>query len=134
MAVTPPRGRWGGLTGATPSVADTSRLVLLTAAGPLPCTARTIGVSWNGGNWDLITSSTWRPLALFGRTWASTDVNLMPRNGIPSRIRNNALIVAIGIGLRMTRRESRYQNPSRVARAARSARRAENRGRSEVTP
>ena len=48
----------------------------------------------------------------------------MLRNGIPSAISNAALIVAIGIGRRMTKRESRYQNPGSVGRSRRARRAA----------
>ena len=52
-----------------------------------------------------------RALADFGKSPASTPVNLMPRKGIPSAIITAALPTAKRMGLRITVRASRDQNP-----------------------
>ena len=78
-------------------------------------TASWIGVSRKGGNSARRTLSTWRALASVGSTCASTDVNSMLRNGIPSTIRKVALASAIRPGIRITVRESRYQKPAVAA-------------------
>ena len=57
----------------------------------------------------------------------------MPKNGSPRTIRKRALSVAIGTGRRITKRESRYQNPSLSGRESASARRRRKRGESELT-
>ena len=78
-------------------------------------------------------SSTWRAVADSGSTWASTEVKLIDRNGIPSAIRKAALAIAIRAGKRMTSCESRYQNPALAGRASRAARSRRKAGESALT-
>ena len=86
-----------------------------------------------GGNWLRRVASTWRALAERGSTLASTELNLIPRKGNPRTISAAALIVAIGTGRRMTKRESRYQKPSVTTVVSRLARLRRKRGESELT-
>ena len=78
------------------------------------------------------TSSTCRALVDSGSTWASTEVKLIVRNGIPSVISSAVAPSAIRPGTRMTRRESRYQKPLVAGRESASARRWRNAGASAL--
>ena len=75
-----------------------------------------IGVSRKGGKSARRTSSTWRALADSGSTWASTEVNLIEKNGIPSAISSAALASAIRPGKRIT--SLREPVPEALARRA----------------
>ncbi len=92
-----------------------------------------MGVSRKGGKSARSASSTWLALALSGSTWASTEVNWMLKNGIPSAISRAALATAIRPGTRITSCESRYQKPCSSRRASRSARRRRKPGESAFT-
>ncbi len=133
ISVTPPLRRRGCSTAAIPGSRFTSAAKWFACAGVASWSTSWTGLSRNGGKSARITSSTWRAVALSGSTWASTEVNLSERNGIPSAIRKAALSVAIGIGRLMTNRESRYQKPLRAGAASRSARRCRKRGASALT-
>ena len=74
-----------------------------------------------------------RAPASSGSTLGSTVLNLIPKKGRPRRIRKSALSVAIGAGRRITKRESRYQNPCSSGRVSASARRCSAFGASELT-
>ena len=119
---------WGGPTSAMPFTCDTSWWIAASDDGVAFSTSSRFGVSWKGGNWARITLSTCLALALSGSTCASTEVNLRFQNGSPSTIRMAAVTVAIATGRRMTKRESRYQKPSWVTVASRSARRCRKLG------
>ena len=129
-----------GPAGCAGATADTSDSRLICAARALSCgepagapTTTSTGEVRFGGKPRASVSSTWRALALCGRTLAVTLTNLMPVNGIPSAIRNAALSTAIRPGRRITNRESRYQAPLCAGRASRSAARCNRFGASALT-
>ena len=110
-----------------------SWLSLASWARLAPSMTSRIGESRWGGNSVFIAVSTWRALADVGSTVASTAVNLIAKNGIPSAISSVALAAAIRPGRRITKRDSLYQKPDSVGRASRSARAWRNAGASELT-
>ncbi len=68
----------------------------------------------------------------FGTPLASTPMNLIPVNGIPSTSSTTTHAVAIGTGRRITACDSRYHGPSCCWEAVRSAARRQRAGESEL--
>ena len=92
-----------------------------------------IGEVRSVGNRERSASETWRALALFGSTLASTPVKRIPVNGIPRAMRSAAVAAATSNARRMTACESRYQKPPLSARSLRSPARLSRAGASAFT-
>ena len=133
ISATPPASRWGVSTAATPGIRLTSALSVASWWRFAPWVASSIGESRWGGKSVFSAVSTWRALAEVGSTVASTRVKMIPEKGIPRTISIAALAIAIGAGLRITIRDSRYQNPDSVGRASRAARRGRKAGARALT-